>query len=404
MIERVGYLSMHTSPLVQPGVGDAGGMNVYIDELASTMTTRGIQVDVYTRRDSNGLPDVVEAGGGYRVHHLDAGPHHTVPIRSLARYVSDFASQVEERFDGIPPQIIHSHYWLSGWAALVIKRRTEIPIANSFHTLGRVKDLTRRADEPPEPLLRIAAEHEVIEEADCVVASTPLEAEDLMVHYRADPTRLCMSPPGVDHRLFSPGDQVVARADLGLDDRPTVLFVGRVQPLKGIDVALAAVSILKEHLPEVQLLVVGGPSGASGHSEMARLHGMASAMGNAVRFVEPVPHADLVSFYRAADVLILPSRSESFGLVAAEAQACGLPVVAARTGGLAHVVADGESGILVDSWDPHPYADALWRVITDAELASRLRAGALEWSERFSWDATASRFIELYVGALSRVG
>jgi D-inositol-3-phosphate glycosyltransferase len=311
---------------------------------------------------------------------------------------------VIETFDG-PPDIVHSHYWLSGWAGLEIKRKLGIPLANSFHTLGRVKDLTKRHDEAPESLVRLAAEYEVIEAADCVVASTPLEAEDLMSHYGADPARLCTSPPGVDHQVFAPGDRSEARRRLGIGEGPLVLFVGRIQPLKGVDVALAAFARVLESHPGARLLVVGGPSGPAGRSEVHRLHAFVddAGIGEAVRFLDPVPHADLVDLYRAADLLTLPSRSESFGLVAAEAQACGLPVVAADVGGIPHVVSDGESGLLVEGWDPEDHAAAMIRILSDGPLADRLSAGAVEWSERFSWEATANRFLELYEGAVSRV-
>lgn len=406
MIRRVSYLSMHTSPLLQPGTGDAGGMNVYVDELARTMVGRGVVVDVFTRRHAPDLPDVVEVAPGYRVHHVDAGPRAIVPIGRLARHVQGFADGVIERIRGfaIRPDIIHSNYWLSGWAGLVVKRELSIPLANSFHTLGRVKDLTRREDEPPESLLRIAAEHEVIEGSDCVVASTPLEAADLMDHYGADPARLCTSPPGVDHGVFTPGDGDAARERLGLGPGPVVLFAGRIQPLKGVDVALDAVARLVPGHPDLRFLVVGGPSGRAGRAELESLRRRARALEltSVVRFVDPVPHPDLADLYRAADVLVLPSRSETFGLVAAEAQACGLPVVAARVGGLVHVVEDGVSGLLVDGWDPADHAAAIGRVLEDDALRAALGRGAVEHAERFSWEATAHRFLELYEGALDR--
>ncbi len=407
MISRVAYLSMHTSPLLQPGVGDAGGMNVYIDELSRTMAQRGVEVDVFTRRHDAGLDDTIEVGPGYRVHHIDAGPAHPVPIKRLARYVRDYAEGVITRLedDSTKPDIVHSHYWLSGWAGLMVKRQLEVPLANSFHTLGRVKDLTRRHDEPPESLLRIAAEHEVIEGSDCVVASTPLEAEDLMDHYGADPTRLCTSPPGVDHSVFRPGDRAEARRQLGLTDEPTILFVGRIQPLKGVDVAVDALSLIRREVSDVRLVIVGGPSGPAGLDEVEALRRRIEGLGisEAVDMRAPVPHAELVQHYRAADVLVLPSRSESFGLVAAEAQACGLPVVAAAVGGLTHVVSHGRSGLLVDGWAPEDHAEALRSVLVDDALRSRLADGALDWSERFSWEATAHRFLELYQGAVERV-
>lgn len=407
MIRRVAFLSMHTSPLVQPGVGDAGGMNVYVDELARTMADRGVEVDVFTRRDDHTLARVVEVGDRYRVVHLDAGPRERIAVTRLARFVRGFAEGVARYIEEAHPavDIIHSHYWLSGWAGVIVKRRLGIPLANSFHTLGRVKDLHRRGDEPPESLLRIATEHEVIEDADCVIASTPLEADDLLAQYGADPRRLCTSPPGVDHGLFLPGDCVEARGRLGLEPGPLVLYVGRIQGLKGVDIALEAFAEVARRLPSARLLVVGGPSGPRGGAELLSLRRRSEApnLAGKVRFVGPVPHGALADYYRAADLLLLPSRSESFGLVAAEAQSCGLPVVAAAVGGLVHVVEDGESGILVQGWNPADYTEAMLRLLGDDRLAARLAAGAARWSERFSWEATASRFLELYEGAASRV-
>ncbi len=405
MISRVAYLSMHTSPLLQPGTGDAGGMNVYIDGLARTMAARGVAVDVYTRRTSVDQPDVVEVEDGYRVFHVDAGPPEPMAIRPMAIYVTEFADAVLACFEAenARPDIVHSHYWLSGWAALLIKRQVRIPLANSFHTLGRVKDLHKRHDEPPESLLRIAAEAEVIDNSDCLVASTPFEAADLLEHYGADPSRLCTSPPGVDHDVFSPGDKEEARARVGFGDPPVLLYAGRIQPLKAVDVVLGTFALIKETLPGASLVIVGGPSGLQGAEELERLREMASSIGG-VEFRAPVPHDDLADHFRAADLLLLPSRSESFGLVAAEAQSCGLPVVAARTGGLEHVVSHGLSGLLVDGWDVADHAAAALSVLTDPLLEKKLREGAVEWSQRFSWDATANRFFELYTGVLERVG
>jgi D-inositol-3-phosphate glycosyltransferase len=406
MISRVAYLSMHTSPLLQPGFGNAGGMNVYIDELSRTMAKRGIEVDVFTRRHDPQLDAVVEVGPGYRVHHIDAGPPKALPMALLSRHVQAYADEVIASIlrESTKPDIIHSHYWLSGWSGLIVKRSLGVPLANSFHTLGRVKDLTRRHDDPPESLLRIAAEHEVIEGSDCVVASTPAEAEDLMDHYGADPKRLCTSPPGVDHGVFHPGDMAAARERLSLGDEPILLFVGRIQPLKGVDVAVEALALVRRSIPGARLLVIGGPSGPAGPGEMRSIRARIArlGLGSAVTMLPPVPHADLADYYRAADVLVLPSRSESFGLVAAEAQACGLPVVATRVGGLAHVVDHRRSGILVDGWDPTDHADAIVSIISNPAVRNEFAERAATWSERFSWDATAHRFLELYQGAVQR--
>jgi D-inositol-3-phosphate glycosyltransferase len=405
VISRVAYLSMHTSPLLQPGTGDAGGMNVYIDGLARTMAHRDVAVDVYTRRTHPDQPPVVDVAPGYRVFHVEAGPPEPMAIRPMAIYVTEFADGVVTRVQagGTMPDIIHSHYWLSGWAGLLVKRHLDVPLANSFHTLGRVKDLHKRDDEPPESLLRIAAEAEVIDNSECVVASTPYEARDLLEHYGADPGRLCTSPPGVDHAVFHPGDRAAARRRVGFGKPPVLLYAGRIQPLKGVDVALESFALIRDVIPGATFVVVGGPSGPQGLEELERLQRRADEIGG-VEFRDPVPHDDLADHYRAADLLLLPSRSESFGLVAAEAQSCGLPVVAARTGGLAHVVADGMSGLLVDGWEPGDHAAAALSILTHAELEATLREGALEWSQRFSWTATVDRFLELYSGVRRRVG
>jgi D-inositol-3-phosphate glycosyltransferase len=402
MIKRVAYLSMHTSPLVQPGSGDAGGMNVYVDQLSRTMAGRGVEVDVFTRRQDPDEPDVVAVVPGYRVVHINAGPAHPLPISSLPRYVRGYARSVESWLRPDPPEILHSHYWLSGWAGLLVKRSLGIPLANSFHTLGRVKDGNRRPDEPHESLLRIAAEHEVIEGSDCVMASTPAEAAELLEHYGADPNRLCTSPPGVDHRLFNPGSQRSARRRLGLGPGPVVLYAGRIQPLKGVDLLVEAFARITAHHPDATLLIVGGPSGPKGQQELAALRHRAFELGvlSKVKFYGPLPHGLLADLYRAADLVVVPSRAESFGLVAAEAQACGTPVVAARVGGLVYVVDDGVTGVLVDGWDPADYAEVLDRLLSDDGLRAKMGEAAVVWAKRFSWDATVRRYLELYKGVL----
>jgi len=398
MISRVAYLSLHTSPLLQPGSGDAGGMNVYIDELAQTMAARGIHVDVFTRATSPLVPPVVDVNEFYRVIHIAAGPMIPLPVSQLTEHVFDYAESVIDwaRATGCVYDLVHSHYWLSGWAGLLVKRVLGIPLANSFHTLGRVKDATRRPGEPTSSLVRIAAEHEVIAGSDCVIGSTPLEADDLLEHYGADPTRLCVSPPGVNHDVFSPGDQAAARLALAVDDVPTVLFVGRIQALKGIDVATEAFEMVTEAIPPAQMLILGGPSGPNGEAEAEAIR--ASVAGLNVSFSDPQPHHSLTQYYRAADVLLFPSRSESFGLVAVEAQSCATPVVAARVGGLTHAVSDGESGYLIDGWNPGDYASKVIDVLSDEALGERLSAGAAKFSENFSWDSTADRLLELYAG------
>lgn len=405
MIERVAYLSMHTSPLLQPGAGNAGGMNVYVDELARAMAAAGVKAEVFTRRDDPRLPERVTVVPGYTVHHIEAGPARQLPTERLAPQVRRFAEGVLGRLAGLPPvDVVHTHYWLSGWAGLLVKQHLDVPMANSFHTLGRVKDMSKRRDDPPEPLLRIAAEQEVISGSDCVVASTPKEADDLLAHYGANPGALCVSPPGVDHSRFYPASREAARLKLGLGDAPVVAFVGRVQPLKGVDVALDAFDIVTRLVPDATLVMVGGPSGKRGATEMRALRQRAGRIDAEVRFSDPVPHRTLADVYRAADVLHVPSRSESFGLVAVEAQACGTPVVATRVGGLAYAIDAGTSGILVDGWDPPDHADALLQILTDPSEAELMGKQAVEWAERFSWENTVSRFLELYAGVVGADG
>ena len=400
MIRRVAFLSIHTSPLAVPGEGDAGGMNVYVNELATTLAGRGVQVDVFTRGRRAKETAVCP---GYRVVYLPAGPPGQPGPEDLAETVGGFAEGVARwavrhraSYD-----VLHSHYWLSGWAGLLLHEVLRVPLAISFHTLGRVKDATRRPGDPPSGLLRIAAETEVIARAGCVVASTQSEAAQLIEHYSASPERLCVSPPGVDHGVFRPGSRLAAREHLGLPaEGRLVLFVGRLQPLKSPDVALAAFALVADRLPDCRLLLVGGPSGPQGAETVESLRTAVEVAGLTGRVLlwDPLPHPAVAAAYQAADVVVVPSRSESFGLVAAEAQSCGIPVVASAVGGLAHIVADGESGLLVSGWDPADYAAALARILTDPIFAERLAAGAVTNAEQFSWPATADRLLELYTG------
>lgn len=402
MIRRLAYLSFHTTPLAQPGSGDAGGMNVYVDELARTMVERGVEVDVFTRRSDPVAADEVEVVPGYRVVHITAGPEEPMPTSDLAPWVEPFAFGVVKWAEAADRDydVVHSHYWLSGWAGVLVKGALEVPLANSFHTLGRVKDASRRPGQAPESLLRIAAETEVIGRSDCVIASTPAELDDLVAHYGASPERLCLSPPGVDHRVFRPFPRQEAWAELEIEYGPLLAAVGRIQPLKGFDLAVETLAMLRSQHPTARLIVIGGPSGPQGSAELSHLRALAHqrGLGDATVFLPPQPHGRLATFYNAVDVLLVPSRSESFGLVAMEAQACGLPVVAARVGGLAYAVADGESGYLIDGWDPADFAEAAGRVLADEALARRLGEGAVRHAETFSWDATADRLLELYRG------
>jgi len=404
MIREVAFVAMHSSPLNQPGIGNAGGMNVYVDELATTMASMGVDAVVFTRRTDPKQPDVVQPLPGYRVVHIDAGPPQPLPIADLIEHVGAFGDRIvnwtkrnRKRFD-----VVHSHYWLSGWAGVLVKQALGLPLANSFHTLGRVKDAAHGTDEPRSSAARLRTEDEVIALSDFVVAATPYEFDDLLEHYGASPERLFVSPPGVDHRLFTPGDRDQARLRLGLGAEPIALFVGRIQAHKGIDTAVKMLSDIPAAVAagegETHLVVVGGPSGEDGTEEVDHLHDLAADLGlsNHVHFVPPQPHDQLADFYRAADVLVMPSRSESFGLVAVEAQACGLPVVAARVGGLAYTVADTESGLLVDGHEPKSFAAAITAILDHPGFSAELATGAAKFAQRFSWPSAANRFRDLY--------
>lgn len=404
MIDRVAYLSLHSCPLMQPGSGDAGGMNVYIKELSLAMAAHGVDVSVFTRRTDEETPEVVEVAPGFRVVHVEAGPRTPLPIRDLPELVGEFAEATLAWTDqnACAPDIIHSHYWLSGWAGVLLKEKLNVPLANSFHTLGRVKDSSRHPDDAPEGVIRTLTEEEVIARSDCVVASTPYEFDDLLEHYSADPAALCTSPPGIRHNVFKPGDMAEARRWTGLGDEPIILFAGRIQPLKGIDTAIEALARLR-HAP-AHLVIIGGPSGSGGEAEVARLRDLVTDLNlnDRVHFIPPVPHNQLATFYQAADIVVMPSRSETFGLVAAEAQSCGTPVVAANVGGLPYIIENRKSGLLVTGHDPGDYAAAIDAILHDSRLSDLLRSGALENSERFSWEATVSRLLELYDGISGR--
>ena len=387
MIRRLAFVSTHTSPLAAPGAGDAGGMNVYVDAVARTFASMGIEVDVFTTRVDDGFPVMTDVVPGYRVIHVDApGADRAERIGAFARGVATWAIANRAHYD-----IIHSHYWLSAWAGVLLEETLKAPLVISFHTLGRTRDVG--PGEPPQPLLRIATETDVIARAGCVVASTPVEAADLMEHYGARPERVCVSPPGVDHGVFHPGPP--RRSELGLPAGPLAAFVGRIQPLKGVDIAIEAIA----GVPEGNLVVIGGPSGAAGDHELDRVQAMADRIApGQVTFLPPFEHEAVADVFRSVDLVVVPSRAESFGLVAVEAQACGAPVVAADVGGLAFSVADGESGYLVRGDAVAEWTKRIGEILGDPERRARLSNGAIVHASRFSWNVTAARLLELYEG------
>jgi len=411
-MRRLAVLSLHTSPLAQPGTGDGGGMNVYVRELTAALARTGVTCDVFTRAWSADLPSVVDVEPGLRVHHVPAGPLDVLPKESLPAVVEQFTAGVLERMaaapmsggdgiGGLPYTSVHANYWLSGLSGHVIKHELNLPLVCTFHTLDRVK-----AESMPEeveadmPHRRAEAEASIIDCSDAVLASCTVEADQIASLYGGEPTRIRIVPPGVDHAFFGPGHRPQARRALGLPlDGRLLLFVGRIQPLKCADVAIETLAELLESGREpYRLVVVGGPSGPYGEKSLQRLRDVADSRGvrDHVHFVEPQPHELLSSYYRAADVCLVPSRSESFGLVALEAAACGTPVVASAVGGLTTLVDHGHTGFLVDDPDPAAYAGAVRRVFARPLAAERLSTAAVLRARRYTWRAAARTLVELH--------
>ncbi len=407
--QRVAMVSVHTSPLDQPGTGDAGGMNVYVVELSRRLAALNVEVDVITRATSSDLPPTVELTPGVTVRHVTAGPFEGLAKEDLPAQLCAFTSGLMRIEAARPPgwyDLVHSHYWLSGQVAWLAAERWDVPLVHSMHTMAKVKNLTLADGDDPEPAARAIGEAQVVEAADRLVANTDEEGRQLVGLYDADPERVAVVPPGVDLDLFSPGPRSAARRALGVpEDAYLLLFVGRIQPLKAPDVLLRAAARLVELDPSLRdrlvVAVVGGPSG-SGLARPESLQSLAAELGltDVVRFVPPVPQELLPQWYRAADVTVVPSYSESFGLVAIESQACGTPVVAASVGGLRTAVADGFSGVLVDGHDPREYAGVLADLALDPARRAALSRGALLHAGRFGWAATAAGMLEVYSDAL----
>ena len=407
-IERVAMISLHTSPLDQPGVGDAGGMNVYVLEVARRLAACGVAVDIFTRATSSHLDPVAEVSEGITVHHVHAGPFEGLSKEQLPGQLCVFARDVL-RTEAAHPlghfDVVHSHYWLSGQVGALARDRWGVPLVHSMHTMAKVKNEALATGDTPEPEQRLIGEAQVVDAADVLIANTDLEAKQLINLYDADPGRVEVVHPGVDTDVFRPLDPSAwqhARRERELsDDALVLLFAGRIQPLKAPDVLVRAVAELLHRRPELRrrlvVPIVGGPSG-SGLERPAALANLAAQLrvDDVVRFVPPVPQADLAAWYGCATLVAVPSYNESFGLVAAEAQASGAPVVAAAVGGLTTVVRDGRSGLLVDSHEPRDWAAALERVLVEPGLRDRLAAGAQAQAEQFSWTATAEQTLAVY--------
>jgi D-inositol-3-phosphate glycosyltransferase len=411
---RIATISLHTSPLDQPGTGDAGGLNVYVVEVSKRLAERGIEVEIFTRAVCRDTPPTVELVPGVLVRNVVAGPFEELDKNALPGQICPFTFGVLRTEAAYAPgryDLLHAHYWLSGQVAAVAAERWGVPLVQSMHTLGKVKNLALAFGDCAEPTARIRGEGEVVAAADRLVANTAEEARQLIDLYGADPWRVETVNPGVDLSVFRPASGVASglalRRRLGLAPDAVVLaFAGRIQPLKGPDVVLRAAASLLRLRPSLVdrlvVVIVGGPSGSEVGAP-GRLEALASSLGisSFVRMEAPCPQPELADWYRAADVVLVPSHSESFGLVALEAQACGTPVVAAAVGGLRTAVRDGYSGVLVDGHDPEVWARVLSDLLRSPARLSQLSAGAREHAAAFNWPATAERLVGVYTGAMN---
>jgi D-inositol-3-phosphate glycosyltransferase len=369
----------------------------------------GIEVEIFTRATASDLPPVVEIAPGVTVRHITAGPFEGLDKNDLPAQLCAFTNgvlRVEATHEPGYFDLVHSHYWLSGQVGWLAKERWGVPLVHSMHTMAKVKNASLAEGDDPEPTARAIGEQQVVEAADRLVASTAAEAAELVQLYEADPDRIRTVAPGVDLDVFRPGDAAASRRRLGLpEDAVVLLFVGRIQPLKAPDVLLRAAARLVHDDPGLRdrlvVAVVGGPSG-TGLAEPEHLQKLAGQLGIAdlTRFDRPVPQRQLADYYRAATVTVIPSHTESFGLVAVESQACGTPVVAAAVGGLLTAVADGRSGILVPGHDPDDYAAAVRPLLTEPGLRARLAAGGVGYAAGFGWSATAAQVLDVYGEAI----
>lgn len=393
-------LSVHTSPLAQPGTGDAGGMNVYVLQSALQMARRGVEVEIFTRATSSSDQPIVRVAPGVLVRNVVAGPFEGLDKYDLPTQLCAFTAGVLRAEATHEPgyyDIVHSHYWLSGQVGWLARDRWAVPLVHTAHTLAAVKNAALAEGDSPEPPLRAVGEQQVVDEADRLIVNTETEAQQLVSLHNADPARIDVVHPGVDLDTFTPGDRRAARAALGLEaDEPTVAFVGRIQPLKAPDVALRAAA----KLPGVRVLIAGGPSG-SGLQAPDGLVALAAELGisDRVTFLPPQSREQLVNVYRAADLVVVPSYSESFGLVAIEAQACGTPVVAAAVGGLPVAVRDGVTGTLVDGHADDDWAQAIGDLLTRGP--DTMAAAAVAHAAGFSWTHTVDALLESYGRAIA---
>ena len=390
---------VHTSPLEQAGLGDAGGMNIYVIESAKRMAAVGVDVDIYTRKSSENQPEVIEYEKGIRIINLN------LPVgtkkEEIPSLIPALAQEFKEKIRNQGYSIIHSHYWISGKVAMPAAKEFEIPLVHTMHTMARVKNSALAEGESPEPMIRVQGESQIVEAANALIANTDAEAASLVGLYDACPDNVAVVAPGVDLYNFTP-NRKDARYHLGIDPKKLVIsFVGRIQPHKGPEVLIRAINEMMTHNPELrpvlQVFITGGASGVKNHEDI-RMRELVTwlKLDDVIKFLEPLSREKLPDLYRSSDLVCVPSYSESFGLVALEAQACGTPVVASAVGGLRTAVADGISGVLVDGHNPKAWSSVLARLLMEPQRRILLSLGAVEHASHFGWDATARGTLDVY--------
>ena len=407
---RIATLMVHTSPLEQAGIGDAGGMNIYVAESAKRMAAMGVTVDIFTRRLNPDLPDVVEFAPNVQVHHLGSGLAEGITKERLPELIPALAEEFKAALAKQRYDLVHSHYWISGKVALgaMGKGNTALPLVHTMHTMARVKNLNLAEGETPEPPIRVQGETQIVASAAALIANTDAEAASLVSLYEACPDIVHVVSPGVDLSNFTPGaGRAKARQDLGIAADASVLtFVGRIQPHKGPELLIQATAQMLQHSPhlraKLRVFIIGGASG-SNTAEVERMKELVSWLdiSEIVTFLPPVSREDLPQWYRLSDLVCVPSYSESFGLVALEAQACGTPVVATAVGGLRTAVADGISGVLVDGHDPRAWSSVISRLLVEPQRRVLLSMGAIEHASHFGWETTARGTLDIYDRILS---
>ena len=399
---RVAMISVHSCPLAILGGRETGGMNVYVRELSRHLSAQGIAVDVYTRRQDPCYPTVVEFAEQARVIHLPAGPAAPYSKHRVWDHLPEFVDGVQDFINEYALQydIIHSHYWLSGWVAMQLRLTLDLPIVHMSHTLGYPKNAAAQLPWEQEPDRRLQVERQVLQDSDALVAESPASKQHMVWHYDIDPANVAVIPCGVDTTRFRPQDKRRARMALSLPPMaPTLLFVGRLQPSKGIDTLLQAAADIRRDYPEVCVLVVGGLDNQDAHetAELNRLQTLGNSLGlSNVRYIKARPQEKLAQYYAAADVFVMPSHYESFGMVVLEAMACGTPVVASEVGGLASTVIHGDSGLLVPPGDWRAFAQAISRLLASPRLQSAMHRAGPERARAFAWPHIVENNVQLY--------